>query len=166
MQEWAERYADSVLYAELCTVPEDRREWAFQYRLLLQQGLRPTVWLSGQIDRVLFYPDGTLGILDYKTDHMDEDSAQKKIARYRLQLSGYALAARAMFGRNVRDARLYFVRTGETAAVDVGSAALAAAEQELQAVAEFIRCHSEETDYACNRSHCPYCPFQAICLKE
>ncbi|HWR29972.1 MAG TPA: PD-(D/E)XK nuclease family protein, partial [Negativicutes bacterium] len=165
MGEWASRYADSSLFAEVCSIKEDRREWGFQYRLLQQQGLLPTLWLSGQVDRVLFYPDGTLGILDYKTDHMDEPSVQKKIARYRLQLTGYALAARAMFGKKVRDVRLYFVRTGEAVPVEAGLEALASAEKELRAIAEFIRSHREETDYACECSHCPYCPFQAICLQ-
>ncbi len=166
LRDWAARYAQSPLCAEAGMITADRREWAFQYRLLPTQGLLPTVWLSGQVDRVLFYPDGTLGIVDYKTDHMDADSAQKKTARYRLQLLGYALAAKAVFGGVVRDARLYFVRTGETASVDVGPESLSAAARELQLVAEFIRSHAEEAEYGCNLSYCPYCPFQKICLRD
>ena len=166
MQEWASRYAGSALYAELAAVADERREWAFQYRLLPQEGLLSAMWLSGQVDRVLFYPDGTLGIIDYKTDHLSGGSAQKKAARYRLQLLGYVLAARAVFGLSVRDARLYFVRSGETASIDVGAGSLAWAQKELQAVAEFIRSHHEEGEYPCKVSHCPYCPFAAICPQE
>ncbi|MBP2665636.1 MAG: UvrD/REP helicase [Firmicutes bacterium] len=166
MQEWASRYAGSALYGELAAVKDERREWAFQYRLLQPEGLLPAVWLSGQVDRVLFYPDGTLGIIDYKTDHLSGGSAQKKAARYRLQLLGYVLAARAVFGLSVRDARLYFVRSGETASIDVGAGSLAWAQKELQAVAGFIRSHREEADYPCKVSHCPYCPFAAICPQE
>lgn len=78
MREWAVRYADSALYEELRSVPEERREWPFQHRLLPQRGILTAVWISGQVDRILFYPDGTLGIVDYKTDHLEPDLAQKK----------------------------------------------------------------------------------------
>jgi ATP-dependent helicase/nuclease subunit A len=166
MQEWASLYADSALYSELSNVTDERREWAFQYRLLPPEGMLPVVWLSGQVDRVLFYPDGTIGIIDYKTDHLNSGDGQKKAARYRLQLLGYVLAARAVFGLSVRDARLYFVRSGETASIDVGSASLGWAEKELQAVAGFIRSHHEEAEYPCKVAHCPYCPFAMICPQE
>lgn len=166
MQEWASRYAGSALYSELAAVTDERREWAFQYRLLPPEGLLPAMWLSGQVDRVLFYPDGTLGIIDYKTDHLAGGSAQKKAARYRLQLLGYVLAARAVFGHLVRDARLYFVRSGETEPIDVGTASLEWAAKELQAVAGFIRSHHEEAEYPCKVAHCSYCPFVVICPQE
>ena len=164
MREWAVRYADSDLYAELRSLPEERREWPFQHCLLPSQGLLTAVWLSGQVDRVLFYPDGKLGIVDYKTDYLDQDSAQKKNTRYRLQLASYALAARVSFGRIVRDTRLYFARTGETMLIDTGEEAIADAERELQAVAGFIRSHTEETDYACVPAHCSSCAFQTVCI--
>ena len=166
MREWASRYADGTLYSELRSVTDERREWGFQYLLLPPAGLLSEVWLSGQVDRVLFYPDGTLGIIDYKTDHLNTGDAQKKAARYRLQLLGYVLAAQAVFGRLVRDARLYFVRSGETVAIDVGPASLARAQSELQAVAGFIRSHQEEAEYPCKVAHCPYCPFAVICPQE
>lgn len=166
MREWAVHYADSDLYEELRSLTEERREWPFQYRLLPQQGLLAAVWLSGQVDRVLFYPDGKLGIVDYKTDHLATGSAQKKTARYQLQLASYALAARTVFGRVVRDMRLYFARTGENLPVDAGEEALADAERELQAIAEFLRSHTEESDYVCAPEHCPTCPFQVVCVRE
>lgn len=166
MPAWAAAYADSGLYTELRGLAEDRREWGFQYRLLPPQDPLPAVWLSGQADRVLFYPDGSLGILDYKTDRLTEDSAPQKAARYRLQLAGYALAARAVFGRPVRDIRLYLVRTGAAVPLAADPAALAAAEEELRTLAAFLRSHREEADYPCRPFHCAACPYAAVCLRE
>ena len=165
MTEWASRYAASELFAESASIRTDRREWSFHYRLMEAAGVLPAVWLSGQADRVLFYSDGTLGVIDYKTDQVSATSMQQKTAHYRLQLAGYALAARAVFGLPVRDVRLYFVRTAQTMPIDAGAEALATAERELQEIAGFIRSHPDEFDYVCRTSHCPVCPFQPVCVQ-
>lgn len=165
MTEWASRYAASELFAESASIRTDRREWSFHYRLMEAAGVLPAVWLSGQADRVLFYSDGTLGVIDYKTDQVSATSMQQKTAHYRLQLAGYALAARAVFGLPVRDVRLYFVRTAQTMPIDAGAEALATAERELQEIAGFIRSHPDESDYVCRTSHCPVCPFQPVCVQ-
>ena len=165
MTEWASRYAASELFAESASIRTDRREWSFHYRLMEAAGVLPAVWLSGQADRVLFYSDGTLGVIDYKTDQVSATSMQQKTAHYRLQLAGYALAARAVFGLPVRDVRLYFVRTAQTMPIDAGADALATAERELQEIAGFIRSHPDESDYVCRTSHCPVCPFQPVCMQ-
>ena len=166
IQPWVEKYISSHLHAKICSAVEERREWPFQYRLLPESAELPVVWLSGQVDRVLFYLDGTLGIVDYKTDRVIAGELQKKAARYRLQLAGYALAAGAVFGRNIGDAQLYFARTGETADIDAGASALLESRQELQAMAGFIRSHDRETDYPCRMETCNYCKFLAICSRN
>ena len=166
LRRWATDYAGSALHGEICRLAEDRREWPFQYRLLDAAHELPAVWLSGQIDRLLFYPDGTLGIVDYKTDWLERPQLQEKAARYRLQIASYALAAEAIWGRPIRDARLYFARLAETLPLDVAPAALELARRELQSMAEFIRGHGQEADYRCNLSHCEVCPFGKICLRE
>ena len=166
LRRWATDYAGSALYGEICRLEEERREWPFQYRLLDASGDLPVVWLSGQVDRLLFYPDGTIGIVDYKTDWLERSQLQEKAAHYRLQIAGYALAAEAIWGRPVRDARLYFARLAETLPLDVTPAALELARRDLQAMAEFIRGHGQESDYRCNLEHCPFCPFAQTCLQE
>ena len=163
---WAERYADGVLQKEVGAALEVRREWSFHFRLLSEEEGHPAVWLSGQVDLVLFYPDGSIGIVDYKTDHIDGDSLHKKAARYRLQIAGYALAAEVIMKRPVRDARLYFARLGEIVSVAVDRQSLDSARSELQTMAEFIRSHQREADYACRTERCGTCPFQAVCLQE
>ena len=166
VRRWATDYAGSALYGEICLLERDRREWPFHYRLLAATGDLPTVWLSGQVDRLLFYPDGALGIVDYKTDWVERPKLKEKAAHYRLQLASYALAAEAVWRRPVRDARVYFARLAEAVNIDVTPSALELARGELQAMAEFIRGHGEETDYRCNLENCPACPFSPTCLQE
>ena len=166
VRRWATDYAGSALYGEICLLGRDRREWPFHYRLLAATGDLPTVWLSGQVDRLLFYPDGALGIVDYKTDWVERPKLNEKAAHYRLQLASYALAAEAVWRRPVRDARVYFARLAEAVNIDVTPSALELARGELQAMAEFIRGHGEETDYRCNLENCPACPFSPTCLQE
>lgn len=165
LTQWAEKYLQGDLYSETSKVMQERREWSFQHLLLPEQDGLPRVWLSGQIDRLMFYSDGTLGIVDYKTDRVEAGALQKKAARYHLQIAGYALAAGAAFGRQVRDARLYFARSGETASLGILSGDLARARCELSDIADFIRKHGEETEYPCHTGHCPYCPFATVCLQ-
>ena len=105
-------------------------------------------------------------IVDYKTDWLERSQLQEKAAHYRLQIASYALAAEAIWGRPIRDARLYFARLAETLPLDVAPAALELARRELQSMAEFIRSHGQEADYRCNLSHCEVCPFGKICLRE
>jgi ATP-dependent exoDNAse (exonuclease V) beta subunit len=163
---WARKYAASSLCREIGTVAAERRELSFQYQVLSAEQQFPAVRLSGQVDRVLFYSDGTLGIVDYKTDWFEPGSLQKKAARYQLQITGYALAMGAIFGRSPRDARLYFARTGETMAVDVTSRSLNQAKCQLQDMARFVRSHDQESDYSCRIVQCPECRYQGVCLHE
>ncbi len=163
---WAEKYAASLLYRELCSVIDERREWSFQYRVLAADRQLPAVWLSGQVDRVLVYPDGTLGIVDYKTDWVEPGSVQKKAIRYQMQIQGYALAVEAVFGKPLRDARLYFARTGETVDIDIASQSLNRTRQQLQDIAGFVRSHDREDDYSCRTDQCLECAFRTICLQE
>lgn len=163
---WASRYLDSAYFRETRDLRGEEVEWPFQYLLLPAEDCWPAVLLSGQIDRVLFYEDGSLGIVDFKTDWIEPGKMQEKAAQYRLQISGYAMAAKTAFAKPIRDGRLYFVRIGETAAMEVGEESLQKAAEELTGMAEFIRRHSLETDYPCNREHCPDCPHERICLKN
>lgn len=160
---WLRQYLDSPTFAEIGGAVEERREWSFQYRLLPATATLPAVWLSGQVDRVLLRSDGSLGIVDYKTDWVTPGGLQQKTARYRLQLAGYALGAGAALGREVGYAGLYFARTGEHAAVDVSMEALLSAREEMQQLADFIRSHDREAEYACNTSHCDDCRWRGIC---
>lgn len=151
-------------YLPKASIRTDRREWSFHYRLMEAAGVLPAVWLSGQADRVLFYSDGTLGVIDYKTDQVSATSMQQT-AHYRLQLAGVcaggaggvwtagtgcAFISRA-YGSDDADRR----RGGSLGDSGMGTAGNR----------RFIRSHPDEFDYVCRTSHCPVCPFQPVCVQ-
>lgn len=52
---------------------------------------------SGVIDAVLERPDGTIWVVDYKTDKIPTDGIQKLVEKYRPQLAVYQAAAQKLF---------------------------------------------------------------------
>ncbi|MBP2640275.1 MAG: hypothetical protein H6Q66_1226 [Firmicutes bacterium] len=133
-----------------------RREWRFNYYL-------NQFSFTGSVDCLLAYPDGTLGIVDYKTDLVDSAGFAAKVEEYRWQLGLYALAAEAVHKRPVKDARLYFVRLDKTAEVPVGNEQLLNIQQELTNACTYIADHHDEADYLCNSQWCCFCEFTAFC---
>lgn len=83
-----------------------RREWRFNLRLK-EQG---DVLLQGVID-CAFMEDGQWILLDYKTDHIEDEEAFTE--RYRLQLQLYARAVEQITGVGVRETWLYALRLGK-----------------------------------------------------
>ena len=132
------------------------REWRFNY-------YSDQISFTGSIDCLLTYPDGTLGIVDYKTDIVDADAIASKADSYRWQLGLYALAAAAAHKRSVRDARVYFVRVDKPAYIPVGEKELAVIEREITAACRYIIGHSEEADYTCSPQWCAFCDFTLFC---
>jgi ATP-dependent exoDNAse (exonuclease V) beta subunit len=72
------------------------------------------VLLEGFIDLLYERPDGTLGIIDYKTDRVSPAHLAQRAAQYRLQGGAYALAIEAATGRHVRSVDYVFASLGET----------------------------------------------------
>lgn len=83
-----------------------RREWRFNLRLR-DQG---DVLLQGVID-CAFMEDGQWILLDYKTDHIQDEDAFTE--RYRLQLQLYAQAVEQITGVKVGETWLYALRLGK-----------------------------------------------------
>jgi len=133
-----------------------RREWRFNYYL-------SQFSFTGSVDCLLSYPDGSLGIVDYKTDLVDSACFGAKVDEYRWQLGLYALAAEAAYKRPVKDARLYFVRADKTADVPVGNEELLNIQQKITDVCHFIANHYDESDYLCSPQWCSFCEFTVFC---
>ncbi len=84
--------------------------------------------LEGFVDLVVEADDGSLVVVDHKTDAVrGESDIASAAARYRLQLGAYALALTATTGRPVSRAVLVFAAAGGRE-VDVGSLATAMAD--------------------------------------
>ena len=111
----------------------------------------------GAIDRVDIEDDGTLHVIDYKTNRRARTRAQ---VRGSLQLAIYALATRELYGRMPASVALDFVVPGVRVAVPVDELDLDAVPGRISAVAERIRAR-EDTPIP-NRL-CDWCDYRAIC---
>ncbi len=83
-----------------------------------------TVLVQGVIDCLIENPDGTLRLIDYKTDRLtaeemaDVSLAQKKLSeKHSLQLSYYALAVEKIFGKKPTRVEVYSLPLGKTVEV-------------------------------------------------
>lgn len=79
---------------------EIRRDWSPEEMVLVQ----------GIIDAYFQEEDGTISILDYKTDHVSHP--QQLVERYRAQLDYYAMALERLTGCKVKDRIIYSFHFG------------------------------------------------------
>ena len=97
--------------AELFTEDEERIE-ALRGESLLVQGV---------IDCILEYPDGSLGVFDYKTDRLTREEldsrplAEKRLRdSHRTQLTFYAEAVKQIFGKYPERVEVYSLHLADT----------------------------------------------------
>lgn len=99
------------LPADIFTEDEERRR-AYKDETVLVQGV---------IDCIVEYPDGSLGLFDYKTDRLTREElselalAEKKLREsHKTQLSYYAMAVEKIFGRRPSRVEVYSLPLGDT----------------------------------------------------
>ncbi len=94
---------------------ELHREWMFTFKMSAREALEidsdESVLVQGSID-CCFIEDGEWVLLDYKTDHTDDEAELKK--RYEPQLRLYERALKALSGRPVRETMICLLRSGRT----------------------------------------------------
>ena len=80
--------------------------------------------VQGVIDCIVLYPDGRIGLFDYKTDRLtreelsDLELASEKLRRkHSLQLYYYSLAVERIFGRAPDRVEVYSLPLGKCVAV-------------------------------------------------
>jgi len=129
-----ELFRQSSLFSDMLSAKQLWRELRFNARLpaniftsdpekkRIYEG--ETVLLQGVMDCVIEYPDGTLGIFDYKTDRLTKAErecrplAESKLREaHKQQLNLYALAAEQIFGKLPTRVEVYSLLLGDT--VDV-----------------------------------------------
>jgi ATP-dependent helicase/nuclease subunit A len=69
------------------------------------------VLLNGAIDLLLFEADG-LTVIDFKTDRVQPGGEGEQAKEHALQLALYKRAAEELFGLPVKEAWVWFLRTG------------------------------------------------------
>ncbi len=111
----------------------------------------------GAIDRIDAHDDGSLHVIDYKTNRRARTRSQ---VRSSLQLAIYALATEELYGRAPATVALDFVVPGVTVTVPVEELDLVSVPRRLATVARRIR--SGEDTPTPNRL-CDWCDFKDIC---
>ena len=98
----AEKLRREFRFQLLCKAADFYPEAAEDDRIVLQ----------GVVDCCFETPDGSITVVDYKTDRVGPSEIPARAARYRTQLLAYAGALERIFSRPVRRCVLWFLHTG------------------------------------------------------
>lgn len=158
-QDLLEKFLQSPIYAEHKDIPSDQ-EVGFLLPLFTEAN--ETFWFAGIFDCILFYQDGSVGIIDYKTNRNDDVYT---IEDYKIQLAIYVLAAEKLFQTKVSSAELIFLKTSKKYSLDLITEINALTTKVLSLVKE-IREKTTEHDFAITTKHCKYCLHNYMCPKK
>ena len=112
------RFLQSPLCARIRAAGERaRREYRFSLlesaaRFVPEASAGDEILLQGVVD-CFFEEDGTLVVVDFKTDRVAPDALAERAEHYRPQLEAYSLALAQVIGKPVKEKILYFLRRGE-----------------------------------------------------
>ncbi len=119
-----EMFAQSKLYQRILNADAVFKEEAFAVSVNPEEIYRnrelldEAVILHGRID-CYFIEDGDVVIIDYKTDHFDEESEEKFHERYDIQMELYSAALEKVTGMKVKECYIYSIENGKTISVAV-----------------------------------------------
>ncbi len=109
----------SKLGQELLSVPAERIRREFKFSLLtdprryLPDATEKEILLQGVIDLYFEGEDGTLCVVDFKTDRVSPAGLPERVEAYRPQLALYGDALTEITGRTVARKYLFFLETGQ-----------------------------------------------------
>ena len=115
------------------------------------------VTVVGSIDRVDAAPDGSLHVVDYKTN---KQAKSRKWVASSLQLGIYALATEHLYGAPPRSVALDFVVPGVVVRVDRDELDLAAVPRVVAEAAAAVRAGAADPNPT---KLCDWCDFRSIC---
>lgn len=114
------RFYQSPLGRQLTSLPPERIRREFKFSILTDaaryfptSGVGESMLLQGVIDLFFEREDGSLSILDFKTDAVTPATSPGRAAAYAPQLAIYADALAEITGRPIRSRMVYFFATGE-----------------------------------------------------
>ena len=113
-----ERFLHSPLAQRLRDAGEVYREYPFTLLLpasRLEPGIaeEDMVLLQGVVDCFFAETDGSLGVVDFKTDRVSGDDLRRRAEEYRTQLETYSMALERVLERPVSSKTLFFLHSGE-----------------------------------------------------
>jgi ATP-dependent helicase/nuclease subunit A len=126
-----EKFRTSPLLAEMRQAKQVKREFRFHIKLpasrftsdpsLAQKLQGEVLFVQGVIDALIEHPDGTLTLVDYKTDRLTREeladptlAGEKLRRRHAAQLRYYAEAVKSIFGQAPAGILLYALQSGMT----------------------------------------------------
>lgn len=154
LEKMADRYLNSPWFR-----PDSLREQAFY----LKAG---SAMVHGFIDVVIPEADGTLTVVDFKTNEVRSAEQMAELADgYRSQLQLYAMAAQAVFRKRVKRAVLYFLDADASVDVDVGEQAIARLADDLaETCKKLLESYTLEAyPLTEQRAVCGRCGYRVLC---
>jgi ATP-dependent exoDNAse (exonuclease V) beta subunit len=113
--------------------------------------------IRGSIDLLARRPDGSVLVVDYKTDRLEGRDPNQIVSRYSIQRDLYALAA-ASRGAPVETAYVFLERADEPVRESFGETELEAARDRVDAVLERLAAGRFEVTNRPHRALCADCP--------
>jgi ATP-dependent helicase/nuclease subunit A len=122
--------------------------------------------IRGSIDLLAERADGSILVVDYKTNHLEDRTPDDVAARYSVQRDLYALAAAAR-GGPVETAYVFLERPGEPVRARFETADLDAARGRIERLLERLATGSFEVTHHPHRDLCLDCPArERLCSHE
>lgn len=118
--------------------------------------------LRGVIDRVQRLPDGSVEVVDYKTDRHPRSEAE---VRAGLQLPIYLLACRSVFPEitpSPTRAVMFFVRSNQRVAVEYSETELAEIRATLESEVAALRAVAPDA-HSASPTTCRFCDYRSVC---
>ncbi|WP_018133200.1 UvrD-helicase domain-containing protein [Effusibacillus pohliae] len=154
LQKMADRYLNSRWFHG-----DSLREQPFYLKI------GPTM-LHGFIDLILPEADGSLTVVDFKTNEIRGGEQIAELAKsYEVQLQLYALAARSVFQKPVKRALLFFLDVGESVEVNVSGPTLDRLLDDLRQTCSQLleRCTIDSYPMTNERAVCGRCGYRTLC---
>jgi ATP-dependent helicase/nuclease subunit A len=122
--------------------------------------------IRGSVDLLVTRPDGSMLIIDYKTDRLDGRDPEQVAKRYRVQRELYALAAAAM-GTRVETAYVFLESPDDPVRHVFDQPALDAARERIEALLGRLGQGEFEVTHHPHRAICHDCPArERLCSHE
>lgn len=120
--------------------------------------------IEGVIDRLHRTSDGSWELVDYKTNDIEASRVMETAKEYLPQLQLYVLAAKEVWGLDVSQATLFFLKPDQEFSWKVDQQWIQQAKKKLVETADQLRQGKEIGDYPPDPGkQCRYCHYQRIC---
>jgi len=119
--------------------------------------------VSGVMDRVDVLPDGSVLVVDFKTNRVSGAAVDEEAARYAVQLDAYAVAAGRVYCADRVTARLHFLYTDEVCDRSYGPGELLQAAEGLRKLADEASRHDLRNTPIRRIAECDRCYFAQLC---